>query len=368
MAELPNQSRVRSLAGGGQLHSRLLYIVFCGWVMATFAACTGETPLSPSPQPIAPGGGAASPAELEGSTAEGAVVGGTLASLHTTVAIHTLQAPTDGGDPREAIELPSIEIGETIRLTSDCATRATWRSSRPRVATVDGDGLVTGVGAGTARITETCAGVESSVIVRVRNVRIVFQPNPPTPATVRVDASGHFRVNVLRGGRRVRLTTGLASSNRDALRLKLEGDRWRWTAVGPGSAEIRVRYNGRRVLTHAVRVTRGGGGGGGGEAAEIRNLDCSATGSLITISGTVHAFRALRSVTVRAYIDDRLLGDRSLGNFRAGQSKRFSITGTDPLASSGSRCSVRVTGSEVAAQTTRELLIPEASVVVHSPR
>ena len=307
-------------------------------------ACTAETPVSPSPAVVVAPTEAASGLRDAGS------------------ATRTVRIPAEG-DARKAIELPSIEEGATLRLTSNCATQATWRSSAPRVASVV-DGLITGVGAGRARITETCAGVESSVHIRVTRVRFVFVPDPPTPATVRVDDEGFFRAVVHRAGRRERLTTGVGSSNRDVLRLQLQGDRYRWRAVGTGRAEIRVNNRGRRVLTHPVRVTRqgGGGGGGGGDWGEVRNLNCDATGISVTISGAVHAFRAVRSVMVRAYVDDRLLGNDNLGNIGAGQSKRFRVTGTDPFLNSGSGCSVQVSASEAAGQTT--LRTPRAGVVM----
>ena len=337
-------------------------VILAGAAVAV-GACTAETPLTPSPAAVV------APAETAYSESgiDQVAAGSFLGESSAATPMRAVRIPADG-DAREAIELPSIDVGETIRLISDCATRATWRSSAPRVATVDSGGLVTGRGAGRARITETCAGVDSSVFIRVRSVRYTFAPNPPTPATVRVGASGHFRANLHRGGGRVRLKAGVASTSRNVLRLQLQGDRWRWTAAGAGRAEIRVTHNGRRVLTHAVTVTRppggGGGGGGSGEAAEIRDLSCRASGSLVTISGAVHAFRALSSVTVRAFVDDRPLGTQSLGNFRAGQTKRFSISGTDPFLSSNSRCSVRITGREAAAGATRELATPRTNAVI----
>ena len=340
-------------------------VILAGAAVAV-GACTAEAPLTPSPPAVV----APTETAYSESGIDQVAAGSFLGESSADTPMRTVRIPADG-DAREAIELPSIDVGETIRLTSDCATRATWRSSAPRVATVDSGGLVTGRGAGRARITETCAGVDSSVFIRVRSVRYTFAPNPPTPATVRVGASGHFRANLHRGGGRVRLKTGVASTSRNVLRLQLEGDRWRWTAAGAGRAEIRVTHNGRRVLTHAVTVTRppgggggGGGGGGSGEAAEIRDLSCRASGSLVTISGAVHAFRPLRSVTVRAFVDDRPLGTQSLGDFRARQTKRFSISGTDPFLNSNSRCSVRLTGREAAAQLTRELATPGRSAVM----
>ena len=46
----------------------------------------------------------------------------------------------------------TLEVDETVKLTAD-VEGVTWESSAPAVATVDGEGLVTAVGAGTAKIT-----------------------------------------------------------------------------------------------------------------------------------------------------------------------------------------------------------------------
>ena len=155
---------------------------------------------------------------------------------------------------RKLIELPAVEVGGTIQLRSTCDTPATWETSDAAVATVD-DGLVTGVAAGRARISETCGGVTSSVsieVVAAPDVSYAFDPTPP--ARIDEGDTGHFRVNVTRGGRRSRVTEGVTSSAPDVLRLELEGDRWRYTGIAAGSAEIHVTQGGSRRLTHAVEV------------------------------------------------------------------------------------------------------------------
>ena len=163
-------------------------------------------------------------------------------------------SPRPAPTVHKLIELPAVEVGGTIQLRSTCDTPATWQTSDAAVATVD-DGLVTGVAAGRARISETCGGVTSSVsieVVAAPDVSYAFDPVPP--ARIDEGATGHFRVNVIRDGRRSRITEGVTSSAPDVLRLNLEGDRWRYTGTGPGSAEIRVTQGGSRRLTHSVRV------------------------------------------------------------------------------------------------------------------
>ncbi len=79
-----------------------------------------------------------------------------------------------------------------------------------------------------------------------------FEPVPRSQ--MREGDTSHFRVNLREGGRRSRVTTGVTSSAPSVLRLTREGDRWRYTAVRAGSAEVRVVFGGRRVLTHSVQV------------------------------------------------------------------------------------------------------------------
>ncbi len=153
---------------------------------------------------------------------------------------------------RSLIELPTLDVGGTIRLGSDCTTPATWASSAPDVATVD-NGLVTGVSVGTARISETCGSVTSTVVVQVVAASATFAFDPEPPHTIRANDTGHFRVNIIRDGARQRLTEGVTSSS-GAVTIKLEGDRWRYTGISAGKAEIRVVHGGQRRLTHAITV------------------------------------------------------------------------------------------------------------------
>ena len=75
------------------------------------------------------------------------------------------------------------------------------------------------------------------------------------PATIMAGDTGHFRVNIIEvTGSRNRLTTGVTSSAESVVRINLEGDRWRYTGIRAGRAEIRVVHNDKRRLTHTMTV------------------------------------------------------------------------------------------------------------------
>ena len=86
-------------------------------------------------------------------------------------------------------------------------------------------------------------------------VEPTFAFDPAPPATIMAGYTDHFRVNIIEAtGSRQRLTTGVTSSAESVVRINLEGDRWRYTGVGAGSAEIRVVHNDKRRLTHTMTV------------------------------------------------------------------------------------------------------------------
>ena len=61
-------------------------------------------------------------------------------------------------------------------------------------------------------------------------------------------------MNIIIDGSRRRLTEGVTSSAESVVQLRLVGDRWRYTGVGAGDAEIRVVHGGTRRLTHDMTV------------------------------------------------------------------------------------------------------------------
>ena len=86
-------------------------------------------------------------------------------------------------------------------------------------------------------------------------VEPTFAFDPAPPATIMAGDTGHFRVNIIEvTGSRQRLTTGVTSSAESVVRINLEGDRWRYTGIRAGRAEIRVVHNDKRRLTHTMTV------------------------------------------------------------------------------------------------------------------
>lgn len=93
------------------------------------------------------------------------VKGGTAPSSAGT----TGQTAPTGGEVKLNREDFSLPVGETFQLKNTGITTAqTWSSSNPSVATVSGNGTVTGVSVGTATITMSYDGNSLSCIVRVK--------------------------------------------------------------------------------------------------------------------------------------------------------------------------------------------------------
>ena len=177
---------------------------------------------------------------------------------------------------------------------------ADWSSSDDTVATVV-DGLVRGRSEGGFDIQAEFED-ESGRWGEFRVVRgaadYAFAPLPPS--RIEVGDTGHFRVNVTRNGSRERLTEGVSSSAPNVLELRLEGDRYRYTGRGVGTAEIRVSHEGERRLTHTVQVERG-------PQVTVSNVSADHVGfSYTEVTGTVRntggvAFSSEWSVWARFY-------------------------------------------------------------------
>lgn len=79
------------------------------------------------------------------------------------------EAIPSGGEVKLNREDFTLPVGDTFQLKNTGITTAqTWSSSNPNVATVSGNGTVTGVSAGTATITMSYDGNSLTCIVRVK--------------------------------------------------------------------------------------------------------------------------------------------------------------------------------------------------------
>jgi len=91
---------------------------------------------------------------------------------------------------------PSVVKGQTVQLTAtgvntdgsnaNHLSNLTWSSSSATVATVNTNGLVTGVSAGTATITATSGAVSGSATVTVTNSAVTSISITPTVAQISV--------------------------------------------------------------------------------------------------------------------------------------------------------------------------------------
>ncbi|MEA5041561.1 MAG: Ig-like domain-containing protein [Oscillibacter ruminantium] len=97
------------------------------------------------------------------------VKGGAATPSSTGTTGTTGQTTPSGGEVKLNREDFTLPVGETFQLkNTGITTTQTWSSSNPSVATVSGNGTVTGVSAGTATITMSYDGNSLSCIVRVK--------------------------------------------------------------------------------------------------------------------------------------------------------------------------------------------------------
>ncbi len=94
-------------------------------------------------------------------------------------AIASIKVMVSQSVSRIALMTPAVTLtalGETVQVTANvfdlnntpiAGVRVVWSSGGPSVATVDGDGLVTAIGNGTAEITATAGTVSASVVIAV---------------------------------------------------------------------------------------------------------------------------------------------------------------------------------------------------------
>jgi hypothetical protein len=82
--------------------------------------------------------------------------------------------------PRVTVTLgsSSISVGASTQATSTCVGFVQWSSGTPSVATVDGSGVVRGVGSGVAEISATCNSVRGTAMIDVHYAETNVNPGP----------------------------------------------------------------------------------------------------------------------------------------------------------------------------------------------
>ena len=124
----------------------------------------------------------------------------------------------------------SVVIGRTTQLTATAKDAAgnvlsgratTWTTSAPTIATVDANGLVTGVAAGTANITATSEGKSAQAAVTVSAVPVASVTVAPNAPAVKVGA-----------------TLALSATVKDEQGNELAGRAVAWSSSAPTVATI----------------------------------------------------------------------------------------------------------------------------------
>ena len=152
-----------------------------------------------------------------------------------------------------------VNVGETLQLGATvepaaAAAGLTWKSSRPRYATVDANGLVTGLAKGSAKITVTTSNrKKSSVTVKVLD--------PNAPAAVAISQPGPI---TLHAGETLQLSAALTPSTAKSTftwtssraRVATVDASGLVTAVAKGRAKITVKTANKKKATIVINVVQ----------------------------------------------------------------------------------------------------------------
>ena len=153
-------------------------------------------------------------------------------------------------------------VGETVKLSSTVRDRngnlipdamVAWSSSDPAVASVDGQGLVTSAGSGTALITATSGSASESVPVAVMQsaIRIVINPHSAQLGAIGESVSFTAAVHDKNGNPISGARVTWSSSNPAVASVNEDG---KVTAINHGSVEI-TATSGDLTASVPVRVT-----------------------------------------------------------------------------------------------------------------
>ena len=134
-----------------------------------------------------------------------------------------------------------VEIGKTITLTAEGGTAYTWSSDNTEVATVDNNGVVTGVALGSANIKVASDGGEATCAVQVIRSSIVPVIDiDDSERTLKVGATYTLEPKLMAGGTEVSYEFAFASSDSAIATVSDSGV---ITAVKAGAASISISYS-----------------------------------------------------------------------------------------------------------------------------
>ncbi|MEP7383473.1 MAG: Ig-like domain-containing protein [Gemmatimonadota bacterium] len=175
-----------------------------------------------------------------------ATIGGVAGSATVTVAAVSVAsvAVTPGS--------ASIVVGGTVQLAAAASDVAgnillgravSWSSATPAVATIDANGLVSAVGAGTSLVTATIDGVSASATITVTSVAVASVSVTPTTASLAVGGSVQLTATAKDAAGNV-LTGRPTTWSTGALSVATVNGSGLVSAVSAGSAVISVSIGG----------------------------------------------------------------------------------------------------------------------------
>lgn len=202
---------------------------------------------------------------------------------------------------------------ETIKLTYDddrlTASKASWRTSKSSVATVNDDGVVTAKGKGTATITAKYKGYEVEVEVFVDT-----------------DASGRLEADDT--------NISLKSGERDTIQLRYDNDRlsgssatWKTSdsyVATVSDGVITARNKGTATITAEYR----------GYKVEIQvKVDANTSGKLVANDTSISLKKGERDIVILAY-DGRVISN-SDANWRTSRSSVATVSSNGTITAQG---------------------------------
>src|SRR5437879_2300801 len=203
--------------------------------------------------------------------------GGTLAST-AAVTISSVPVASVAVSPVAA----GLTVGATTQLTATpedstgtalTGRAVTWATSNAAVATVSASGLVTGVAAGSATVTETSEGQRGTAAITVTNVPVASVTVSPTTASLTVGA-----------------TTQLTATPKDANGTALGGRAVTWATSNAAAAAVSASGVVTGVAAGSATITATSEGQSGTSAMTVTNVPvASVTVSPAAASLTVGA-------------------------------------------------------------------------------